>query len=140
MTASCKIVLENRIDEFQRFESALVEFAKVQGLPESVVFPIQLSIDELFTNIVSYGYTDDEIHNVEVLIKVDDQTVHVDLVDDARAFNPLTETEEFDPDQSLDDRRIGGVGVHLVKTMMDDVSYEHSDGKNRLHLVKNIES
>ena len=57
------------------------------------------------------------------------------MVDDGPRFDPLEEAPEFDPDLPIEERRIGGVGVHLVRTLVDDASYRYEDGKNRLILV-----
>lgn len=136
MSASCKVILENRLDELQRFITTLTEFARVGGLPEEVSFSVQLAIDELFTNIVSYGYDDEDSHQVEIKMSVQNRELRIDLIDDAKQFDPLHEAAQPDLDASLEDRRIGGVGIHLVKTMMDDVSYKYEDSKNHLKLVK----
>ena len=136
MSASCKVILENRLDELQRFITTLTEFARVGNLPEEVSFSIQLAIDELFTNIVSYGYDDDDSHQVEIKMAIQSNELRVDLIDDAKEFDPLHEADQPDLDASLEDRRIGGVGIHLVKTMMDEVSYKYEDSKNHLTLVK----
>ena len=136
MSASCKVILENRLDELQRFITTLTEFARVGGLPEEVSFSVQLAIDELFTNIVSYGYDDEESHQVEIKMSVQERELRIDLIDDAKQFDPLHEAAQPDLDASLEDRRIGGVGIHLVKTMMDEVSYKYEDSKNHLTLKK----
>ncbi len=136
MSASCKVILENRLDELQRFITTLTEFARVGSLPEEIAFSVQLAIDELFTNIVSYGYDDDESHQVEIKMSIQGRELRIELIDDAKQFDPLHEAAQPDLDASLEDRRIGGVGIHLVKTMMDDVSYKYEDSKNHLTLVK----
>ena len=56
------------------------------------------------------------------------------------AYDPVAETPEFDPDQSMEERRIGGIGVHLVRTLMDEVDYLRVGDRNRLTLRKRIES
>ena len=139
MQAKCRVVLENRLDEMQRFVTSLTEFARVGKLSDELVFNIQLCMDELFTNIVSYGYEDDDLHLVEVDLTVDEEEVRIGLVDDAKPFNPLQEADQPDLDASLDERKIGGVGIHLVKTLMDEVSYKYEDNKNHLLLVKKLE-
>lgn len=136
MSASCKVILENRLDELQRFITTLTEFARVGGLPEEVSFSVQLAIDELFTNIVSYGYDDEDSHQIEIKMSVQGRELRIDLIDDAKQFDPLHEAAQPDLDANLEDRRIGGVGIHLVKTMMDEVSYKYEDSKNQLTLVK----
>ncbi|MCY3885319.1 MAG: ATP-binding protein [Gammaproteobacteria bacterium] len=128
--------MDNRLDELQRFITTLTEFSRVGNIPEEVSFSIQLAIDELFTNIVSYGYEDDDRHEVEIRMSVQNNEICIELIDDAKQFDPLHEAAQPDLDASLEDRRIGGVGIHLVKTMMDEVSYKYEQSKNHLTLVK----
>lgn len=136
--ASLAVRLVNRPDEFQRLEMALDEFAKLEKLPENVVFQSRLVLDELFVNIVNYGYDDDDKHIIEVDLTVSEDELQIDLRDDGIPFDPLTEAPELDVDASLDERRIGGVGIHLVKTMMTRVSYERADEKNHLRIIKSL--
>lgn len=141
MSASCIIRLDNRLEELQRFDTAFNEFARMQNFSQEVTYAIQLSIDELFVNIVSYGFEDDDDtrHEIEVRIKVFEDRVQIDLIDDAKPFNPLTEANEPDLDATLEDRRIGGVGIHIVKSMMNDVSYSRMNNKNCLRMVKSLD-
>jgi len=141
MSASCIIRLDNRLEELQRFDTAFNEFARMQNFSQEVTYAIQLSIDELFVNIVSYGFedNDDTRHEIEVRIKVFEDRVQIDLIDDAKAFNPLTEANEPDLDATLEDRRIGGVGIHIVKSMMNEVSYTRMNNKNCLRMVKSLD-
>ena len=136
--ATLAVRLVNRPDEFQRLDMALDEFARLEKLPDDVVFQSRLALDELFVNIVNYGYEDDERHIIEVDLTVNDEQLQIDIRDDGIAFDPLTEAPEPDLDSSLEDRTIGGNGILLVKTMMTDVSYQRVDEKNHLRLIKNL--
>ena len=62
------------------------------------------------------------------------------MEDDGVAYDPFTETPDFDPDQRMEDRRIGGIGVHLVRTLMDEVDYLRVGDRNRLTVRKRIEA
>ena len=140
MKATCQIQLENRIEEFQRFESAFMDFARSQNLTDDVIYAIQLSVDELFTNIVSYGYDDSESHVISFVIDVTAEEIRLEIMDDAKPFNPLDDAPEVDLDLGVEERGIGGVGIHLVKTLMTDVSYMREGDFNRLRLVKKFEN
>ena len=139
MTAKLSVRLENRIDEIQRVDTAIEEFAEQLSLPFAVVFQIRLVVEELFTNIVNYGYEDTEIH--EVLISVEHQADRLELilVDDAKPFNPLTVDPHANEADTLEDIDIGGKGWTLVRAYMDDFEYDYADGKNHLKLVKNLD-
>lgn len=97
---------------------------------------IDLSVEEIFTNIASYAY-DDKEGFCELSVSVIDDRLEIIFKDEGKAFNPL---EKSDPDVTLgvEDREIGGLGVFLVKKYMDDVSYSYVDNKNVLTLVKKI--
>lgn len=140
MKATCKIQLENRLEEFQRFESAFMDFARFQNLNDEVIYAIQLSVDELFTNIVSYGYDDSETHIVKFVIDVTREEVRVEIIDDAKPFNPLDDAPEMNLDLSIEERKIGGVGIHLVRSLMSEVTYVRDGDYNRLRLVKKFEN
>lgn len=139
MKATCKIQLENRLEEFQRFESAFMDFARFQNFSDEVIYAIQLSVDELFTNIVSYGYDDSESHMVKFVIDVTPEEVCVEIIDDAKPFNPLDDAPDVNLDLSVEERKIGGVGIHLVKSLMSEVTYVRDGNHNRLRLVKKLD-
>ena len=140
MKATCRIQLENRLEEFQRFESAFMDFARFQNLNDEVIYAIQLSVDELFTNIVSYGYDDSETHIVKFVIDVTQEEVRIEIVDDGKPFNPLDDAPDVNLDLSVEERKIGGVGIHLVKSLMSEVTYVRDGDYNRLRLVKKFEN
>lgn len=99
---------------------------------------IDIAIDELFGNIVHYAYKPN-IGDVTILTEVIDEplAVIITFIDKGIPYNPLTEP---DPDITLsaDERKVGGLGIYMVKKMMDSISYEHKDGKNILRIQKNI--
>lgn len=140
MKATCRIQLENRLEEFQRFESAFMDFARFQNLNDEVIYAIQLSVDELFTNIVSYGYDDSDTHTVKFVIDVTQEEVRVEIIDDAKPFNPLDDAPDVNLDLSIEERKIGGVGIHLVRSLMSEVTYVRDGDYNRLRLVKKFEN
>lgn len=140
MKATCRIQLENRLEEFQRFESAFMDFARFQNLNDEVIYAIQLSVDELFTNIVSYGYDDSKTHTVKFVIDVTREEVRIEIIDDGKPFNPLDNAPDMNLDLSVEERKIGGVGIHLVKSLMSEVTYVRDGEHNRLRLVKKFEN
>lgn len=89
----------------------------------------------MVTNTINYGYDDDARHLIEIDAVLQDGKVIVTLRDDARAFDP-TQIAEPDIDADLDERPIGGLGIHLARAMMDDINYRHIDGRNQITLTK----
>ena len=99
---------------------------------------IDIAIDELYSNIANYGYEEDD-GQVTVTLDTDTvpRTVTISFTDEGKPFNPL---ERADPDITLSakDRKIGGLGIYMVKKSMDDVLYEYKDGKNILTIRKTL--
>ncbi len=95
-----------------------------------------LVVEEIFVNIVSYAYEDKNANNtVTISIKDNDDKTIITFIDSGKHFNPLIKD---DPDISLsaDERPVGGLGIYLVKKMMDNVEYEYKDNKNILTIEK----
>ena len=86
--------------------------------------------------MVNYAHSDDLDHDMTVTIESDDDEVRVRIVDDGDPFNPLEDAPDPDTDSALAERRVGGLGVHFVKTLVDDVRYWRDDNKNHVALSK----
>jgi len=128
----------NRIDELAGIAEFLEETGDEWGLDPSVVLSINLVIEEAFTNIVSYGYDDQSDHIIEIQCKLKDKEIGIVITDDGHAWDPTLREE---PDISLgpEDRPVGGLGIFLMKKMMDKVGYERNENKNILSLTKYLE-
>jgi len=122
----------------ERFE----QFALGHNLPMGLIFKFQLALDELLTNAVSYAFEDDEGDEVEpsisLALAVTDSTLEATVEDNGRPFNPLRDAPVPDLSLSAEDRRVGGLGIHLTKAFVQTLSYERVDGRNRLNLVQPI--
>jgi serine/threonine-protein kinase RsbW len=129
------ISLKNELPEIRRLAEEVDAFFAAQGLPHALSHNFNLAFDEIITNIVSYGFDDGGEHRIDVHLSLDGTLIEAEVVDDAKAFDPL---EAPDPDitADLDDRPIGGLGVYFVKMLMDEVHYRRDDGRNRLYFCK----
>jgi anti-sigma regulatory factor (Ser/Thr protein kinase) len=111
------------------------EAAVRYGLDEAVVFAMNLAIEELFTNMIKYGGGDAE---VTVGLDVRDGRLEIEMVHPgARPFD-VTSTGAVDVDEPLAERDPGGLGLHLMRRVMDDVVYEHKNGAARITLKKRL--
>lgn len=99
---------------------------------------INIALDEIFTNIINYAYPD-HAGEVEINMKVEPEsnTISICFIDSGIPYNPL-ETPEPDINLSAEERKIGGLGIFMVKKSMDRMLYEYSNGKNKLTLIKVI--
>lgn len=129
------IHLKNDLTEIERLTQQVERFGEEHDLAPKVVFDLQLALEEVFTNIVSYGYEDDQVHEVHVEIAVQDGTVTVRVEDDGRPFDPLQKPPP-DVTAPLEERAVGGLGIYLVRKLMDSAEYRREGGRNILLLSK----
>ena len=129
--------IANDLAELSRVAESVDEFCANQAIPAACAFKLNIALEELLTNTISYGYADTGQHEIVVDIAREGETLVAEISDDARQYDPL-QAPPPDLDSAIEDRRIGGLGVHLVKTMMDDVTYAYRDGRNHVTLRKNI--
>ena len=127
--------LKNDLSELSRIAEAVEAHGESHEWPLKWTMNLNLSLDELFTNIVSYGYRDSEEHDIRVTMAEQDGSLTVVLEDDGVEFDPFASAPEPDLDAGVDERRIGGLGVHFVKTLMDETMYERVGDRNRITLV-----
>ena len=112
-------------------------FCAEHGLAEEVSFEVHLALDELLTNTIDYGYDNDYEHRIDLLLRLQGDTLTVEIADDGSAFDPL-QAAEPDRGASLQDRARGGLGIYLVRKMMDSVAYRRQDGRNVVTLTKRV--
>lgn len=128
----------NDLAEIRRVIAALETFGEDHALPPRVVTHMSLALDELMTNIITYGFDTPGPHSITLTLDLDDDALTVELNDGGRPFNPL-QMPPPDLDLEIEDRPIGGLGIHLVRKMMDDVRYARTDGRNVLTLRKTVD-
>ena len=133
MTTPVHLKIAPSHDQLELIPVVLEELAERDNWPPDLVFKLNLVLEELGVNIVNYsGATGD----IEILLVSDAERVTVEISDDGRPFNPLVDLETPDISAPLGDRPIGGLGVHLVRTMMDEMRYSREDGKNKIAMTK----
>jgi sigma-B regulation protein RsbU (phosphoserine phosphatase) len=132
-----EIKLHNELSELERFNQALTEFGQQHGLPPKVMHDLNLVLEEILTNIISYGYTDNREHEIRVSLSAQPGEVRAEVQDDGQPFNPL-EAPEPDTTKPLEERTIGGLGIHLVRKLMDRVEYQRQEGRNLLVMNKHL--
>ncbi len=133
MSASASLKIAPTLDQLERIAAIVEDLGEQDDWPPDLIFKVNLVLDELSVNIVNYG---GEASEIEVSLDADADEVRVEISDDGRPFDPLNDAMEPDLEASLEDRPIGGLGIHLVREMMDELHYSREDGKNRLAMVK----
>jgi serine/threonine-protein kinase RsbW len=130
------IELKCELTEIARLAGQVEAFGVRNNVPQTAIRHLNLSLDELITNTISYGVVDAPSHRIKVTLRLDRGALSVELLDNGRPFAPF---QGDDPDitGSLEDRAIGGLGIYFVRKLMDHVDYEHVNGQNRVTLIKN---
>jgi serine/threonine-protein kinase RsbW len=131
--------IANDVAELSRVAESVDRYCDENGVPADAAFNINVVLEELLMNTISYGFTDSKPHEIAVTIGKDGETITVEISDDGLAFDPL-QAATPDLEAPLAERRIGGLGIHFVKTMMDTVEYRRADGRNQMTLRKRIVS
>ena len=137
MTNAFRMTIGALPGEVARANAAFEEFAEAHALPAAVRRSMHVALDELLKNTIEYGFTGRNGGELTVAVELGTDRVTLTLTDDGAPFDPFAVA---DPDTSLavDARRIGGLGIYLVRKMMDEVSYERRADRNIVVLEKHL--
>jgi anti-sigma regulatory factor (Ser/Thr protein kinase) len=121
----------------EKVNAAFAGFAQTHALPEAVRRSLSVVLDELLANEISHGIAGRDARLLTVEVELDDYRLAVTLTDDGPPFDPFSYAAP-DTTLSVDERQIGGLGIHLVRELMDEVSYQRRAGHNVVVLVKHL--
>ena len=134
-----QLKLKNHLSELDNIAVNLENLSEKWNLPPKIVMEINLVIEELFTNVVFYAFDDKEEHEINLsFMLVDTHQLQMRLEDDGKPFNLLEKKVNDVFDKPLEERQIGGLGIHFVREMMNSVDYQRSGNKNVVILTKNF--
>jgi anti-sigma regulatory factor (Ser/Thr protein kinase) len=136
---SFSFTLKSDLSELETLCRELKGIGARLGLTQRCLFEVNLVLDEVFTNIISYGFKDEIEHDVSVSIACNHDTLTVTVEDDGVPFNPVERPEPQLP-CTVEECRIGGLGIHLIKRLVDEACYSRRGGRNVLTLKKTIET
>lgn len=134
-TARLEIKIKNELAELGNVEEQFEKFCQEYDIPDGARQKVSIVLDELLNNIVSYAYRDKEEHEIEVKFVLTGVRLAITIHDDGIPFNPF-ELDPPDLSLSLDERAVGGLGIFMVREMMDEYLYSRHIGKNVIRLVK----
>lgn len=129
------IVLRNQIEETRRMATFLEQIGEELNLSPEVSFNIHLALEEAVTNVIMYAYPQDEEHTFTLTMRQIDNRLIFKVIDSGKEFDP-TLHPEANVTLSLEERPIGGLGIFLIRNIMQAVEYRREDGKNILTMVK----
>lgn len=117
--------------------SAIRKYAGEQGWSEPITMQIDLVLEELVLNAISYGYPEGGPGCIRVNLHGQGALIQIDIEDDGIPFNPFSQPQP-DFSLSIEDREIGGLGIHFVREFMDEFAYERQGSHNRVSLMKHL--
>ncbi len=129
------ITIRNDISEVSRLADIIELFGRTNKVAASSTFEINLVMDEVLANIIMHGFPDTDEHLIEIKILLNGETFSAEIVDDGIEFNPLKSTKD-DRGASLEEKGIGGLGIHIIKKYVDKVEYKRVSNKNVLMINK----
>lgn len=132
-----RITIDNDVKQISRLEGFVNGIASRHGLSDTDASAINLALEEAVTNVVLYAYPKGQRGRIDLDSKYVDGHLEFALSDSGVEFDP-TKAPDINVDASVEERPIGGLGIHLVRTIMDSVRYERKGGKNILRMTKNI--
>lgn len=132
-----RFIFQNTIDELINISTELAKVGQELNIEQNVLFDINLAVDELVSNIIMYAYQDGMKHLIYLLIEENEKKLKITIIDDGRSFNPL-KIPPPDIDAEIQERMVGGLGIHLVKSKVDEITYERIENKNILTFYKNM--
>jgi anti-sigma regulatory factor (Ser/Thr protein kinase) len=131
-----EIVFKSELSELGRLAEAVADFGRRHALPERAMQHMGLALDELVTNVIVHGYGAAS-GTVVVRLALSGEWLEAEVVDQAPAFDPFTAPPP-DLESPLEERSVGGLGVHFVRTLLDRVAYTRDGSLNRVQLSKRI--
>ena len=134
MSAQIDLKLETRPEELQRIFATVEKLAEDEDWPPALTFKTNLVLEEFGLNIMNYGF-DEGIHSFDLTLTTTSDAVTIEFVDSGRPFNPLKDGNPPVLDGEIQDRPIGGLGVHLVMEMTDDFQYRRENSRNHSTMV-----
>lgn len=134
---SRKIIIKNTIEEVQRAITAFEDFAAIHTIPRNLMLKVNIVLDELLSNIVKYSFPDGKEHVIDITLELfTTGKLTLCLTDEGVPFNPF---DAPDPDLSmpLEEREVGGLGILIVKRLMDEYNYKRQANLNVTSMIKN---
>ena len=132
-----KLQVKSAFAEIPVANEAASRWLADRNAPAAADYLANLAIEELVTNCIKYGYEDSAEHVIEIELKLNARELVLTVTDDGHPFNPL-QVPEPDTNKPVEDLRVGGLGIHLLRKMSDRMEYARIDGKNQVTLLKSL--
>jgi anti-sigma regulatory factor (Ser/Thr protein kinase) len=137
MTSPAQVVVKNDFSELEKLSEWVDRFATRHDLSAETAFKAKLALDEVVTNVISYAFADSCEHEIIVRMTIRNGSLSIEVEDDGGPFDP-SQVPRPDIDAPLEHRKIGGLGVHLARSVMDRIDYTRQGNRNRLVMKKKV--
>ena len=132
--ATLCLTLVNDLRQVSLLSGFVDRIRKENDLAPALAARIHLALEEAVSNVIMYAYPEGTAGNMVLDAVRDGNRLQFTLVDRGKAFDPTT-VPEANPEAPLEERPVGGLGIHLVRAIMDSISYSRLDGKNVLTMI-----
>ena len=132
------IKIKNQVGELEKVNAFIEEIGEELQLDMELLMNLNLVMEEMVSNVIFYAYPEGKTADIELSAECSGHTLTFVLSDKGREFDP-TLKEDADTNTDPADRELGGLGIYIVKNIMNEVTYQRLEGKNRLTMKKDLE-
>ena len=136
MSATRTLRVPNRIEALSGVSAAVETLGREEDWGPDVSYAVVLALEEVATNVVRHGGAEEGSSEVEIEVVSTGEEVRVEVRDRGKPFDPFRDAPEPELAVALEDRKPGGLGLHLVKSLMDETRYRREEGRNFVTMVK----
>ena len=131
------LTITNAIPEITGLQEKVAGLGKEHNLSEEIISDIKLVMEEAVSNIIFYGFDDDGVHEIIITLEFSDRLITIGIEDQGKPFNPLDNNGKA-AGAPLEDYDQGGMGLIIIKELMDEIKYEYRKGINTLLMIKRL--
>ena len=133
MSTTFSRTITNELHSLESLMHAITNFLEDNGVDAPAVYRINLAMEEMITNVIKYGYTDYETHDIDITVDILEEQIVAVIEERGKPFNPLEAKPAPEPG-SVEESQVGGLGIHLIRKMLDTLDYRRDAGKNVLEI------
>ncbi len=133
-----KYTIHNRIDDIPPLAEQVEVYLSKQGVQPETTMTTNLCLEELLTNTIKYGYSDNQTHEIGIELNLENGEMSIRIVDDAGPFDPTSDAPAPETESPIEERPIGGLGIFLVTRFTDSIQYDRQHNHNYLTLRKRL--
>ena len=138
MSETLALKVHTNRGEIGHITAEIETLAEREGWTPDLSFKVNLALEELVINIMDYGFAEGD-HEIDITLISEDHRLIIEIADSGKAFDPLEDAPVPDVNAPAEERPIGGLGIYLVRNMMDDMQYRREGDRNYLTLIANRE-